>query len=204
LFDNIFIEEIIRNTSVTPSDVRHLKSEDGMGAGIDRLIWECERNFGPPGVGVSANTNVNGLTAEVFYHNYPVDFDDENNLSLVTIFNCYGIKVIFPGDMEMSGWRKLLTRPHFCSALRSLDIFIAPHHGRISGCCDEVFPWIGQPTFVVISDKAKGYQSQETTTYYAERTRGGIFRHTNRKVLTTRSDGSMIFRFNENGIYTAD
>src|SRR5665213_2950983 len=55
LFDNINIKWIWRNASVSTQNIRSLKSEAGMGAGMDRLISEIDSKFsggattnGPP------------------------------------------------------------------------------------------------------------------------------------------------------------
>lgn len=206
LFDKVSVGSLFRNTSVEPAVIRCLKTKDGMGNGIERLMWEIEHNFGQPGVFFGPQPTFPGVKVEYFFNAYLRPFDDENNLSLVAKFNCNGCNFIFPGDLETDGWRQLLIAPGFTQTLRNLDVFIASHHGRQNGCCDDIFPFMGSnaPTFVVISDKAKGFQSQETTAYYYQRSKGGIFRgNPDRHVLTTRSDGDIKFTFSPNG-YIAD
>ena len=50
--ENVGIGALYRNPSVAPSTIRHLKTEDGMGVGIERLVLSMEHVFtgGPPPV----------------------------------------------------------------------------------------------------------------------------------------------------------
>jgi beta-lactamase superfamily II metal-dependent hydrolase len=43
LAESVFIGTLFRNPSVPPSAIRQLKSENGMGVGIERLIWSIHR-----------------------------------------------------------------------------------------------------------------------------------------------------------------
>jgi|GEM_PF-715376 hypothetical protein len=61
-----------------------------------------------------------------------------NNLSLVTFVKCGHHKIIFPGDMETEGWRRLLQNPEFVHELNGVNLFVASHHGRENGYCEEV------------------------------------------------------------------
>lgn len=79
-----------------------------MGNGIETLVHSIEGIFtaGVPSV------EDYGDTSFTFYRNShgvpPFGFDDENNLSLVVFVKCGHHKIIFPGDMEKAGWRRLL------------------------------------------------------------------------------------------------
>jgi hypothetical protein len=42
LANNVSIGALFRNPSVQPATIRHLKSADGMGSGIKRLVWSLE------------------------------------------------------------------------------------------------------------------------------------------------------------------
>jgi beta-lactamase superfamily II metal-dependent hydrolase len=123
----------------------------------------------------------------------PPGFDDENNLSLVVFVRCGSHKFVFPGDMERAGWLALLRNPYFVAELRTVSVFVTSHHGRENGYCEEVMDLCPNIQLVVISDKAKGYQSQETTDRYRARARGIIYNGDYRRVLTTRRDGHMCF-----------
>src|ERR1700733_10358752 len=45
LFDNVSIKSLLRNRSVSGTVLRQLKTEDGMGSGIDRLVTEIENTY---------------------------------------------------------------------------------------------------------------------------------------------------------------
>ncbi|PPQ20530.1 hypothetical protein CV770_03910 [Bradyrhizobium sp. AC87j1] len=195
LLDQVNVAVLMRNASVSASDLKHLKTEDGMGPGIERLAAEISRTYigGAP----SPSENDYGDVSFTKYRNSlgtpPFGFDDENNLSLVTFITCHTHKFIFPGDMEKAGWRALLLDPTFRAELSGVSVFVASHHGRENGYCEEVLNLCPNIQAVVISDKKLGYQTQETVDRYRNYARGFIYNGTKRHVLTTRSDGSMTF-----------
>lgn len=199
LFDNVSVGWIVRNQSVSTNAIKLLKVKEGIGPGIDRLIWQLDNKFLPAGAPGTVTPTFQGVIAEYFWLTYPYESDDENDLSVVAKFSCKGANIIFPGDIERAGWKSLLGKPGFISSLQHMDIFVASHHGREDGCCDEVFDYC-KPRFIVISDKSKGFQSQDTSSYYYERATGGVFRNQQgRRVITTRSDGDVTFVFQGNG-----
>lgn len=187
---------ILGNPSVSPETIVHLKTEDGMGRGIEAIAsaLAARRNIGwmqvPP--------DIPGLSLTWTWNPYPA-FEDENNLSLVATLNIRGFKFMFPGDMERQGFRHLLrTCPPFRSTVAGVNVLVAPHHGRRSGICEEMFDECGcNPAVIVISDDFKRYDTQETTAYYSRKARGiPWFRDGGaRYVLTTRRDGEIRFSF---------
>lgn len=193
LCDRVNVRWLWRNTSVNAGTIRTLKSEDGMGPGVERLVHEIEHVF----TGDGASTplpNFQGVTRRGFTNSYPT-FDDENNLSMAIHLDCYGKGVMFTGDLERAGWLKLLEQQDFRTALSQTSVLIASHHGRENGCCKEVFDYC-EPYFIVISDKGYMHDTQETIPFYRERAKGGYFRgDNNRRVLTTRNDGRIGFTF---------
>jgi beta-lactamase superfamily II metal-dependent hydrolase len=106
--------------------------------------------------------------------------------------------ILFGGDLERPGWRQLLKNPAFRAKLATTTVYVASHHGRENGCCDEIFD-ICHPELVIFSDGRKQYGTQETRDWYARRTRGildlgrpgGLLRQPLRKVMTTRRDGTI-------------
>jgi len=152
---------MVRNPTVSPQILRSLKTEDGYGNGIDTLI-DLMKTEGP-----SSPTNqppiFEGLVWEAFHAPYPV-FDDENNLSMAVFLKCHGIGVLFTGDLEVKGWRNLLCLPSFREILGQTNVLVASHHGRDSGCCDEVFNYCA-PFYTVISDCGYKYDTQQTVPY---------------------------------------
>jgi beta-lactamase superfamily II metal-dependent hydrolase len=192
------IKVLVRNASVAPSVIRTLKSEDGMGAGIAHLVHTIEHYFtgGPP----SAVEDDLGDTTLTFFRNTPgippFGFDDENNLSLVMFVTCGAHRLIFPGDMEKAGWRALLQDPLFIVYLSRVTLFVASHHGRENGYLEEVMRLCPNVRAVIISDKKRGLQSQETVNDYRRHATGvRMSDGSERRVLTTRRDGYMRFEF---------
>jgi beta-lactamase superfamily II metal-dependent hydrolase len=194
LIENVFIGTLCRNPSVAPATIRHLKTEDGMGPGIEQLVLSMEYLFtgGPPPV----VEDYGDTSFSLYWNQYgarPIGFDDENNLSLVVFVTCGRHKFIFPGDMEKEGWRQLLWNPGFIEELRGVNAFVASHHGRENGYCEEVLNLCPSIEAVIISDKKMGYQSQETVNRYRSYARGFNYNGEVRRVLTTRRDGRMFF-----------
>jgi beta-lactamase superfamily II metal-dependent hydrolase len=193
--NGVEVEWIKRNPSVSPSAIRSLKSEDGMGPGIDALATWLDAGV-PPSEGRQPH-QFPGVQMEPFFNHYPA-FDDENNLSLVLYLNIYGYKFLFPGDMECAGFEYLLaTNARFRQIVGDVTVLVASHHGRRNGICEDMFTTHGCcPKVVVISDDYKQYDTQETTTWYANRCVGfDGFRGQpqRRRVLSTRSDGELRF-----------
>lgn len=194
LFDKVAVRSLWRNRSVSGPDIKKLKTEDGMGRGIERLVNSIENKFTGTG---PYNPDFAGLERSAFHHAYP-SFDDENNLSFVTFLKCHGVGVMFPGDMEKAGWDALLKRADFRKALSQTSVFVASHHGRESGCSEAVMD-LCKPFYVVISDKGYMYDTQQTIPFYRKHAKGGPFREKQRRVLTTRRDGCIQFNFRVDG-----
>ena len=133
------------------------------------------------------------------------DFENPNinNLSVVTFAHFMGWTFIFPGDLERAGWLLLLEKPEFREWLQRVDVFVASHHGRESGYCEEVFEYCS-PKLVLISDK-----STAEATYpdlYRQHAQGlsvvtGSEGTKTRYVLTTRSDGAIFIHLDPEGRY---
>jgi hypothetical protein len=145
------------------------------------------------------------LRAEAWWNRYGLDFNDTNNLSLVTFVRYAGFAMLFTGDLEKEGWRALLRFPAFREALASVSVLVASHHGRENGCCDEAFLFM-KPEIVIFSDDGIQYGSQNTLGWYRSRVRGipdleSSFLQGKRHVLTTRRDGSMQIDVAANGRY---
>ena len=195
LRQNVTVNVLRRNGAVTPAMIRTLKSTDGMGPCIEALITSIEGTFtgGPP----MPTHNHFGDTTFADFRNFPgtppLGFDDENNLSLVMFVKCGSHTILFPGDMEKAGWAALLNYSTFRNNLSMVTLFVASHHGRESGYCEEVRNLCPNINAVIISDKKMGHQSQETVDRYRSYAKGFNYFGDNRHVLTTRRDGTMRF-----------
>ncbi|WP_186511159.1 ComEC/Rec2 family competence protein [Caenimonas sedimenti] len=193
LLQKVDVDRIRRNRKVTPDTIDELKGLEP-GPGIAALIDMAKEYT------VSVNhLEIPDVTIRTFSHAYP-DFEDENNLSLVTVLELGAAVFVFPGDMECDGWEALLdAEPDLCGLLKRASVYVASHHGRVSGICERIFDEVGcSPHLVVISDKGYLYDTQETVPYYRTKAGGWTFRNTDRWVLTTRSDGMIEFEVGRN------
>jgi len=197
LFDNIDVKSLWRNTSVSGAMLKQLKSDTGMGPGIERLCHVIDNVFTGGGPTTSSPMpEFQGLLQRTcFYNSYPT-FDDENNLSMAIFLACHGRGVMFTGDLEKPGFAELLKYEGFRQALRSTNVYVASHHGRESGCSEEVAALLTNVYYVIISDKGYEHETQNTIAFYRKIAKGGPFRQEpTRHVLTTRNDGRIGFAF---------
>ncbi|ANN94352.1 TPA: ComEC/Rec2 family competence protein [Legionella pneumophila] len=192
LLEQVHVNWLWRNPSVSATDIKNMKAKNGMGYGIESLVnilptykytgWQ------PP--------EFSFVERRGFYAPYPT-FVDTNNLSMAIHLNIAGINFLFSGDLESGGWNTLLKDQSFRNVIANTDIFIAPHHGRESGIYPQIFEeYQCFPHYIIMSDKSHMYDTQKTLDYYSSKARGGFFRGKHRRVLTTRKDGSITFNFN--------
>ncbi|NQV16630.1 hypothetical protein HQ531_14300 [bacterium] len=179
------IQVLYRNKSISPERLRQLKAEAGpIMPAMEAAIGLSERYNSP----VSNHPDFGAIEFACFYNNYP-EFTDTNNLSLVSFIQYDDMGIVLPGDLEKSGWRKLLENESFRDQLGSVNIFVASHHGRDSGYCEEVFEYCS-PDIVIISDTSVQYETQKNK--YADHASGISWKTgETRYVLTTRSDGNI-------------
>jgi len=191
LYSRIAVFGLQRNANVSAQLLYHLKSQDGIGGGVAGLANTFSYFSGP-----ALPSVVDDITVTAFCNQPgvpPFGFNDENNLSLCVFVSCGLHRIVFPGDMEKAGWKALLANPLFVQQLNGVTLFIASHHGRENGYCEEVLNLCPNIQAVIISDKKKGHQSQETVDRYRKYSRGFVYNGDNRHVLTTRRDGNMHF-----------
>ena len=191
----VAIESMFGNPSVNADALINLKNIGGIGNGI-KALSEMKRAY----VGAVPPSQDTALNFQYFWNNYPSDFDDENNLSMVTVIDFSGVRFCFPGDIETAGWESLLRAPAFVSAISTVNILVASHHGRENGCSELLYAQTGlHPQLTIVSDSGIQHSTQETVQWYANRTSGITIDGTLRRVLTTRSDGRIRFANNGNG-----
>lgn len=178
------VQMLYRNRSISPEQLTALKLESGpitqaMQSAIDMHASYVYEVTAPP--------ELPNIEFRCYYNSYP-DFTDTNNLSLVAFVHYDGMGIVFPGDLEKRGWEALLQQDAFCNHLERVNIFVASHHGRQGGYCEEVFDYC-TPDMVIISDKEITHETQKQN--YAGHVSGVIWNGGPQKryVLTTRSDG---------------
>ena len=191
---SVELKSLLRNISVTPQALADMKKEGGMGNGIRELAAMINSYTGGP-----LQVYWGSLSYKVFHNSYPQDFTETNNLSLVIFLHCHGLHIVFPGDLENAGWGKLLANPEFVEELKTVNVFVASHHGRENGCCQAVFNINGvEPRIVIFSDSGIQYDTQQTVAWYRNRSSGMDYNGTRRHVFTTRNDGKITIDANLN------
>lgn len=188
---NLHIEVLTRNSSVTSSQLRSLKTPPISPAMVE-LLGMIDSYNGPVS---PLQLEPEGIQAWMFHNNYPA-FADTNNLSLLTFIDVGGVSFVMGGDLERPGWLALLGNPHIRGLLGRVQVFVASHHGRESGYCSEVFDHCA-PRLVVMSDGAIQYDTQRMASVYAQHATGewfnGALGREFRRVLSTRSDGNLFW-----------
>lgn len=128
---------LFRNPSYTGEELRSIKRQGGpLTADASYYADACEDFSLAPSL--PFNGNMGGITCATFWNRYPA-FVDTNNLSLVVFVKFGGFSMMFPGDLEKTGWRALLLDPAFRAELAGTDVLMASHHGRENGFCEDVF-----------------------------------------------------------------
>ena len=134
---------------------------------------------------------------------FPNEEIDANKLSQLVFVTFNDTRICIPGDLTYPAWEKHLLDQNVRNLLAGTNIFVASHHGRIDGYNENVFKYC-KPEVIIISDKGIIHTTQDgiSQTYAAHVNGDGIIFNGNsinlRKVLTTRSDGNLWIRIEEN------
>jgi beta-lactamase superfamily II metal-dependent hydrolase len=192
---------ILSNPTIGPREFALLKKQ-GMGSGAKGVAaWLAL----PKGIPVGAQPDFGPVQIRWCYGFFVRGADNTtNDLSLVVIAQFGAFKILFAGDLETAGWKRLLGLPSFRQDLIGTAVFVASHHGRESGCCTELFD-LFRPQLVIISDDQRQFDSQDTDDWYRTRCTGAVFApnaYDRRYVATTRKDGSMRIDVEADGRWT--
>jgi beta-lactamase superfamily II metal-dependent hydrolase len=173
-----------RNRSISADVLRSIKLQNGP---ISSAMEVCLNLHSDYIHSIASPPEFPNIAYTTYHNNYPV-FTDTNNLSVVTFISYDNFSVLFPGDLEKQGWLALLKNDAFKRDLGKVNIFVASHHGREGGYCEEVFNYC-KPELVIISDKEIIHETQKQL--YQKHAIGIPWDNgqTRRYVLTTRSDG---------------
>lgn len=205
LWRDVRLGGVFNNPTVTAGALAAMKRKHGMREGVSAL-HDLLRDRGAGTIG--SMPSLGEVDAWCYWNRYGIDFVDTNNLSLATFIRWGNFTILFGGDMESAGWRALLRNTGIAKDLAKVNIYVASHHGRESGCCPELFEHMW-PDVVLFSDDARRFETQETDRWYRQRARGitdldrpvGLLGPAKRYVMTTRRDGSMTITVDAKGGY---
>lgn len=199
---SINVDYLGHNFDLTPELIRQMKAPNPLTNDMKVLCalipkfkyiggqgFGLSRTFGPP-------------TCVSFNNRYPHHLSDpteqgfSNNMSFVTFLHSGDIHIIFSGDLEPKGWGMLVADDGFRRELETVNVFVAPHHGRSTGYLAEVFDKFCAPKVIIISDGMVQYNTQSGVYGSAQASGitmwpiGGNYLQTGnaRYVLTTRND----------------
>lgn len=179
------VQSLVWNKTITPDQLRHLKRQGGAISTAMESLLEMMSSYTSA---VTDEPPFPGVSWKSFHARFGTDFDDTNNISLVTFLKCGNLNVLIPGDLERPGWLHHLRQQRFRDLLATVDVFVASHHGRENGYCKEVFDYC-KPIVIAFSDSSIVHGTQETANLYASHARGMQFNGETRYVISTRRDG---------------
>ena len=194
---NVNVHWVSTNPDLSPQTIRSLKPEAPREP-VEQFLRHLHRqrqSSNPRSLFIPMGPPEHDITVDKYWvrHSPGSSIQDLNNLSLVTFISYQGLRIIFPGDIEEPAWRILLGSHEFKQRLQTVNVFVAPHHGRKNGYFGEVFRYCS-PDLVVFSDKAVQHDTQETASLYGQHTRGVNFgNQRTKRVLTTRNNGTITF-----------
>ena len=162
---------------------------------ITRFLQMDAHFVNPVPAGSSTGTPANFGGVEIaFFQPTSCPLDNLNDHSTVVFFRYAGRTVLVPGDNESPSWRELLAYRAFRDWLQTVNVMIAPHHGREAGYCEDLFE-ICSPQLVIASDGPGSDTS--AVQKYRTKSAGWPVRsranhtHEDRFVLTTHHDGTI-------------
>lgn len=182
--DNFFTPKlIVANPSITSKELATTTLND---LGITNVLkLFAKGNQGQKNFHHTINFDDLHLT---FFWNNTTETEDLEDLSLVTFLSYQDVKIIFPSDLTVAGWRQLLKHPEFVNHLKQVNFLVASTHGEAKGYCPEVFTYC-RPQLIIISTNLDHPVSEETLKRYASHARGIQVGQANRQILTTARDG---------------
>jgi beta-lactamase superfamily II metal-dependent hydrolase len=200
-FDALSPQILHRANHLTEDDIR--KGNQVSDKNIIDKYLEIDKRYNQPvtdDLHFQNPNNLGGVKIQTFIP-YTSATSNINNHSVVTVLTYAGSKMIIPGDNEPSAWKELLKDSSFLAAISGTDIFVAPHHGRESGYCSELFDKIS-PKLVIVSDgrftdtSFTNTYSQKASGWKVHKRNGGT--SVQRNCITTRQDGVISVEFTEN------
>ncbi len=179
------IKVLTRNRSLPSRAVRQMKTV--ITPAMREMLKMHEKYINP------ASVPCTSIETEVFHNSYS-QFKDSNNLSLLVFMKMGNTTFLLTGDLERPGWLSLLKKRRVQTLLGHVDYFIASHHGRENGYCEEVFKYCS-PKAIIFSDASIAYDTQKMSSVYGQHASGISINGKRRRVLTTRNDGPIYWEW---------
>lgn len=199
-FDELDPHTFLRPKHLTEEEIRKSNRDSDKNV-VDVYLDICKRYSETAAADKTMKKpeNMGGVKIQTF-HPRNAATSNINNHSIVTVISYAESKLLFPGDNEPVSWKELLEKSDFLEAIKGTDIFVAPHHGRESGFCTELFEHI-KPKLVIISDGR--FCDTSATDRYSKKASGWkVYKNSGdsveRKCLTTRNDGVITVQFGMN------
>ena len=171
---------------------------------ITKPIEEIVKMIDNPGETVTLDTPYKKDTYYLEKSDFADSKYDTNKLSQIVFVSYKGVTICIPGDLDSPAWEKILLKNGVQSKLKETLIFVASHHGREAGYNEKIFSYC-TPEVIILSDRDIVHKTQEgQTQLYASKikSKGIVFNGDEknlRKTLTTRSDGHLWIRIEEDG-----
>ena len=185
------IKHLYRNKSISPDQLQKLKMyQSGEISSAMHSMLEMMSSYNAP----ASSPDFPGVSRYHFYNPYPFqNSESTNNISVVTILQVKNTTFLIPGDIEAEGWIELLANtPTLRDRLKDVDVYIASHHGRKNGYCEDIFRIYGcNPDIFIFSDENIKYGTQESHHLYNQWAKGITYKGRERRILTTRNDGPL-------------
>ncbi len=117
-----------------------------------------------------------------------------NNTSIVTVIEHNDVKFLFPGDLQVSGWEKLLEDERFVEAASGTNFFITSHHGHKNGFTKKIIDVLGKPDLFVIPARS-GDDDVDSSYSKSEFSNGFLIEGDNEKShsVSTKDKNTSIF-----------
>ena len=116
IIENFSIGVFYRNKTISIDDLRTLKLQSGPLKPAMQSTLKFAHDYRFP---VTTYPEFPNIDFNTFFNSYP-EFNDTNNLSLVSFIHYDGVGIIYPGDLEKSGWTKLLENESFRNNLKKI------------------------------------------------------------------------------------
>ncbi|WP_299524908.1 ComEC/Rec2 family competence protein [uncultured Methanobrevibacter sp.] len=165
----------------------------------DKILYEkyleLNKNYNYPVQAKNdpCNPDVNG--GLFFKHYLPLrsDITDLNYYSISTFIEYEGAKILLMGDNTKTNIEELLDNHDFLENTQSIDLLLAPHHGRFSCYKQELMDHL-KPKITIISDKSNQDEVTASNKYSSNSCGVWVLKngnHVKRRCLTTRNDGNI-------------